>query len=54
VGVEPLRRDWQELVAHRGRHLAPDSPTHEAQPVPPLDEAIADIVAKHRAEENSR
>jgi hypothetical protein len=54
VGVEPLRRDWEDLIAHRGRHTAPDSPLHEAQPVPPLDEVIASLVAERRTEEGPR
>lgn len=53
VGLEPLRRDWEELQAHRGRHVPADSPLDDPKPVPPLDDVIAALVAARRTAEDS-
>jgi len=53
LGVDPLQRQWEQLVAHRGRHVAPDSPQHSAEPVPPLQEFLARLLtAEHRQEDH--
>ena len=53
VGLEPLRRDWEEVQAHRGRHVALDSPLDDPKPVPALDDVIAAVVADRRSTEGS-
>lgn len=40
VGVAPLLRDWPDLIAHRGRHIPPDSPLADPELIPPLNEWI--------------
>lgn len=48
AGVEPLRRDWTELVAHRGRHVPPGSPIDNPSPVPPFDEFLDQLIAERQ------
>jgi hypothetical protein len=48
VGVEALRHDWAELLAHRGKHVPSDSPLDHPQPVPSLDETIESILRERR------
>jgi hypothetical protein len=43
AGVMPLCADWRDLIAHRGRHVPSDAPLADPQPVPPLDEWIANV-----------
>ena len=50
VGLEPLRRDWDELLAHRGRHVPDDAPLDDPQPVPPLCDVVDSIAAERRRE----
>jgi hypothetical protein len=51
VGLEPLRRDWDELLAHRGKHVSPDTPLDDPQPVPPLGDVVDAVVAERRCAE---
>jgi hypothetical protein len=48
VGVEPLRRDWQELLAHRGKHVDPEAPFDHPQPVPSLEDTIEHLLAERQ------
>jgi len=45
VGLEPLRRDWADLQAHRGRHVPHDAPLDDPAPVPSLDDVVDVLVA---------
>ena len=53
VGLEPLRRDWDELLAHRGRHVPHDAPLDDPQAVPPLGDVIDTIATERRRVEGS-
>jgi len=50
VGLEPLRRDWDELIPHRGRHVPADAPLDDPQPVPPLRDVVDAVVAERCGE----
>jgi hypothetical protein len=50
VGLEPLRRDWADLQAHRGRHVPPEAPLDDPAPVAPLDDVIDSVVARRASE----
>jgi hypothetical protein len=43
-GLMPLCEDWTDLVGHGGRHVPPDAPLGHPQPVPPLEDWLADAV----------
>ena len=53
VGLEPLRRDWTELEAHRGRHVAPEAPLDDPSPMPSFDEFIEQLVRRREGEGGS-
>ena len=45
VALESLRRDWEEITAHRGKHGLPDAPLERPQPVASLDQVIEEYIA---------
>jgi hypothetical protein len=49
MGVMPVCRDWSDLVAHRGRHVSPESPLDDPRPVPALDDVVAELLAESGA-----
>jgi hypothetical protein len=48
VGVEPLRRDWADLIAHRGRHVPAESPIDNPAPIPGFEEFVDALVTERR------
>lgn len=49
-GLMPLCHDWTNLLGHRGRHVPPDSPLADPQPVPPLEDWLAEVGAVRNAQ----
>ena len=40
LGLAPLLRDWEPLLAHQGKHPPPDAPWDDPVPVPEFSEFV--------------
>lgn len=45
LGLAPLLRDWEPLLAHQGKHPPPDAPWDDPVPLPEFSEFVKAQVA---------
>ena len=48
LGLQPLVRDWEQILAHRGRHAPADDPFGPTVTVPPLEVVIEEAVRRRQ------